>query len=197
MKLTKFGNLLVIGVALSLSAVGCKHRPQGVTPLPNAGMAKVGDNEQGKALTPGTGPESSSPTTQMEIPQAAPEAWKDATEDTETLKSQSVYFAYDSSAIRTSEKGKVAAVADYMKGNPSVGVRVEGNCDERGTEEYNRALGVRRALAAREMLVRQGIDPSRVLTISYGKDRPIEPLHSEAAWSKNRRDDFVVLTKPK
>jgi peptidoglycan-associated lipoprotein len=113
------------------------------------------------------------------------------------LKAHTVYFAYDSSVVRSSEKSKVAAVADYLKGNPAAAVRVEGNCDERGTEEYNRALGERRALAVRGMLVSLGIDPRRVDTISYGKDRPVEPLHNEAAWSKNRRDDFVLLTPPK
>ena len=90
----------------------------------------------------------------------------------------------------------MAAVADYLKANSAKAVRVEGNCDERGTEEYNRSLGERRALAVREELIRLGIDPTRVDTISYGKDRPADPGHDEAAWSKNRRDDFIVLTKP-
>ena len=91
----------------------------------------------------------------------------------------------------------MAAVADYLKANSGKAVRVEGNCDERGTEEYNRSLGERRALAVREELIRLGIDPTRVDTISYGKDRPVDPGHDEAAWKKNRRDDFIVLSPPK
>ena len=75
-------------------------------------------------------------------------------------------------------------------------VLVEGNCDERGTEEYNRSLGERRALAGREYLIKLGIDADRVDTITYGEDRPADPGHNEAAWAKNRRDDFVVLTAP-
>jgi peptidoglycan-associated lipoprotein len=197
MKLNKFGNLLVIGLTLSLGAVGCKHRPEHVTPLPNVGMGKVGEPGSTPPIAPGTGPETTTANTPLEIAQNPPGSHQNWPEDAETLKAHSVYFAYDSSVVRSSEKSKVAAVADYLKGNPAVAVRVEGNCDERGTEEYNRALGVRRALAAREMLVRLGIEPSRVDTISYGKDRPIEPLHAESAWSKNRRDDFVVLTPPK
>ena len=117
--------------------------------------------------------------------------------DTETLKSDTVYFDFDSSVLKTAEKPKVSAVADYLKANSAAAVKVEGNCDERGTEEYNRSLGERRALAVREELIRLGVDPTRVDTISYGKDKPAVPGHDEAAWKQNRRDDFVVLTPPK
>ena len=76
---------------------------------------------------------------------------------------------------------------------PSTKLLVEGNCDERGTQEYNRALGERRALAAREALAKLNVDPMRVFTRSYGKDKPADTGHDEAAWAKNRRDDFVLL----
>jgi peptidoglycan-associated lipoprotein len=194
MKLTKFGHILAIGLTLSLAAVGCKHHPVGVTPLPGARTGSPGDLSQGSAIPPVSGTEGNG---LNEFKANEPGSHAGYIEDATTLKVDSVYFEYDSSSIRSSEKPKVAAVADYLKGNPAAAVRVEGNCDERGTEEYNRALGERRALAAREQLVSLGIEASRVDTISYGKDRPIEPLHSDSAWSKNRRDDFVVLTPPK
>jgi len=108
-----------------------------------------------------------------------------------------VHFDYDSSVVKSSEKAKVSKVAIYLKGNSAVAVRVEGNCDERGTEEYNRSLGERRALALREDLARLGIDPSRVDTISYGEDKPVDSGHDESAWRKNRRGDFILLTPPK
>jgi peptidoglycan-associated lipoprotein len=117
-------------------------------------------------------------------------------EDAQALKAETVYFDFDSSVLKASEKPKVSAVADYLKANSAKAVRIEGNCDERGTEEYNRSLGERRALAVREELIRLGIDPSRADTISYGKDRPADPGHDEAAWKKNRRDDFIVLSPP-
>jgi peptidoglycan-associated lipoprotein len=117
-------------------------------------------------------------------------------EDAQTLKTDTVYFDFDSSVLKAGEKPKVAAVADYLKANSAKALKVEGNCDERGTEEYNRSLGERRALAVREELIRLGIDPTRVDTISYGKDRPAEQGHDEAAWKMNRRDDFIVLTAP-
>ena len=96
--------------------------------------------------------------------------------------------------VRTERAGQLSIGGS----SADIGIRttkllIEGNCDERGTEEYNRALGERRALAAREALAKLGIDPMRIRTISYGKDKPADPGHDEAAWAKNRRDDFVLL----
>ncbi len=113
------------------------------------------------------------------------------------FEADTVYFDFDSSTIKNSEMPKIERVADYFKSNPSHAVKVEGHCDERGTEEYNRSLGERRALAIREHLVRAGIAPNRIETISYGEDRPADPEHNEAAWKKNRRGVFVLLTPPK
>ena len=94
--------------------------------------------------------------------------------------------------IRPSEESKLAAVSAYLKANPGKLV-IEGHCDERGTAEYNRALGDRRAIAARDELVKLGVDTGRMSTISYGKDRPADPGHDEGAWAKNRRCEFVVV----
>ena len=105
-----------------------------------------------------------------------------------------VYFDYDSAHIRPSEDPKLQTVSAYLKANPGKLV-VEGHCDERGTAEFNRALGERRALAAREELVKEGADGSRITTISYGSDRPADMGHDEAAWSKNRRCEFVVVNQ--
>jgi peptidoglycan-associated lipoprotein len=105
-----------------------------------------------------------------------------------------IYFDYDSAKIRPSEMSKLEAVAAGLKGN-SKKLVVEGYCDERGTAEYNRALGERRAQAAREELVHMGIDASRISTISYGNERPADPGHDEAAWAKNRRDEFAIVAQ--
>ena len=118
-------------------------------------------------------------------------------EDAKMFEADTVYFDFDSAAIKTSEKAKIETVASYLKGSSSQAIKVEGHCDERGTEEYNRALGERRALAVREALVRAGIGPERIDTISYGEDRPMDSGHTEAAWKKNRRGVFVVLSPPK
>ena len=103
-----------------------------------------------------------------------------------------VLFDYDSARIKPSEVSKLEAVATYLRSNPGKLV-IEGHCDERGTAEYNRALGERRALAAREELSKLGVEASRVSTISYGKDRPEDMGHDEAAWARNRRCEFAVV----
>ncbi len=117
-------------------------------------------------------------------------------EDKDHFAVQTVHFAFDSSTVKSADKSKVAAVADYLKGNSQNAVRVEGNCDERGTEEYNRSLGERRALAVREELVHLGVTPDRVDTISYGEDKPVATGHNEDSWKQNRRADFILLTPP-
>ncbi len=84
-------------------------------------------------------------------------------------------------------------IAEFMKKHPHVRIRIEGNCDERGTIEYNLALGEKRAMAAKKYLVSKGISPDRIEIISYGKSRPLDPRHNPYAWAKNRRDHFVLI----
>ena len=106
---------------------------------------------------------------------------------------QSVYFKFDQSRIESTEASKMDAIASYLKSNPGTGVVIEGNCDARGSEEYNRALGERRALTAQEYLIEQGIDASRIKTISYGKEKLTALGSTEQDHMKNRRDDFVAV----
>ena len=114
-------------------------------------------------------------------------------ENADMFKADTVHFDYDSSVVKAGEQPKVAAVAEGLKANSSGAVRVEGHCDERGTEEYNRSLGERRALALRDKLLTLGIDPKRVDTRSYGEDKPVDPGHNEAAYARNRRGEFILL----
>ena len=198
MKLNKFANLLVIGLVLTVAASGCRKKPVNVTGLPGATTPRVGDGDRAGAIPPGPRPltdDNPLGSKDMTLPPAG--QFDKYTPDAEIFKAYTVYFDFDSSVLKTLEKPKMASVADHLKANPSCAVRVAGNCDERGTEEYNRALGERRALAAREEFVRLGIDPNRIDTISYGKDRPADPGHDESAWKKNRRDEFILLTPPK
>ena len=103
-----------------------------------------------------------------------------------------VYFAFDKFTIKPEYKDVLKNKADLMKQFPSIKVRIEGNCDERGTQEYNLALGERRARAAYDYLVNNGVSPSQLEMISYGKENPAVDGHDESAWSQNRRDDFRV-----
>jgi peptidoglycan-associated lipoprotein len=198
MKLTKIINLLVLGSALTITAFGCKTKPLHPTPLPGS-QPPIGDVGPGRMqpIAPGTGDTGVSEGRNTGIPPVGQGAHAGWIEERTALQAQTVYFEYDKSSIKKSEQPKLEDVANYLKSNANAAVRVEGNCDERGTEEYNRSLGDRRALGAREYLVRLGIDASRVETISYGEDKPADASHNEAAWSKNRRDEFVVLTPPK
>jgi len=198
MKLTKFTKLLVIGLTLSITAIGCRKGPVGVTPLPGARVHQVPEPPPGGSFGSGPGGRgvetAPSPTGIASNPPGPHEGYS---RDTQIFQADTVYFAFDSSVVKAGERMKVVAVADYLKANASCAVEIQGHCDERGTEEYNRALGERRALALREDLVSQGIEPGRVDTISYGKDRPAVEGHDEAAWSKNRRGEFILLTAPK
>ncbi len=195
MKLITLSNLFLAALVLAFSSTGCKTKHPPVTKLPEGGKT-VGETAgpgPGAGVTRPGGSEGVSST--GGIPQGPGHpGWN---EDPSTLQADTVYFDYDRSDVKQSEQSKVAAVADYLKANAANAVKIEGHCDERGTEEYNRALGERRALALREDLVGLGIDATRVDTISYGKDRPAETGHDEAAWKKNRRGVFIVLTPPK
>lgn len=106
-----------------------------------------------------------------------------------------VYFDYDSYAINASELPKINAVGDYLKQNREIRIVAEGHCDERGTVEYNLSLGQKRAEAVKAYLVKMGIDGSRVKTISFGKEVPVDPGHAEEAWARNRRAHFKIDQK--
>lgn len=108
---------------------------------------------------------------------------------------QTVFFAFDSSALDASAKSTMQSNADFLKSNAKVDIQVEGHCDERGGRQYNLALGERRAKAIRDYLVALGVESKRVSTISYGNERPVAEGHDESAWSKNRRANFVVTAK--
>ena len=103
---------------------------------------------------------------------------------------QTVYFDYDSYALRSDALELLRQNAEKLKQIPGVIVQIEGHCDERGTQEYNLALGERRALAVREHLIRLGISGDRMVTISYGEEDPADPGHTESAWALNRRSEF-------
>ena len=106
-----------------------------------------------------------------------------------------VFFELDSADLNADAQSTLQANAGVLKQNGTLQITIEGHCDERGTAEYNLALGERRALAARDYLVSLGIGANRVRTVSYGKEFPFDPAHDEGAWSKNRRAHFVITAK--
>ncbi|OGU08086.1 MAG: peptidoglycan-associated lipoprotein [Geobacteraceae bacterium GWC2_58_44] len=106
---------------------------------------------------------------------------------------QKIYFNFDSAALSEESRSALSKNAEFLVKQPSLKVRVEGNCDERGSDDYNMALGERRAQAARDYLINLGVQPERLSIISYGEEKPADPGHDEAAWAKNRRDEFVIV----
>jgi peptidoglycan-associated lipoprotein len=103
-----------------------------------------------------------------------------------------VYFNFDQSSIRADQQPRIEKNSDFLKDNPEAMIRIEGNCDERGTNEYNMALGERRAVSAKKYLMNLGIAEHRITTISYGEERPLTYGNDELSWAQNRRADFVL-----
>ena len=105
---------------------------------------------------------------------------------------EDIYFDFDSFTILPEAQDILSSKADWLQSNPDVSVTIEGHCDERGTVEYNLALGDRRAQSAKDFLINLGIAESRLNTISYGEERPLDPASNEDAWAKNRRAHFTI-----
>jgi peptidoglycan-associated lipoprotein len=174
-----------------MAGTGCKKKPVGVTPV----------NTKTTVVRPVT-PEDLPPIENGDVPYGTPmtpEEWvtnPDAhTEDTAALAANVVHFDFDSSVVKSAESGNVEAVANFLKSNSDAAVRIDGHCDERGTEGYNDALGERRASALRESLIALGANPNLVITRSLGESKPVNPASNEAAWADNRRAEFIVLRK--
>jgi peptidoglycan-associated lipoprotein len=109
------------------------------------------------------------------------------------FESEHIYFAFDKSDLLHYAQVILKEKAAWLRKNPSYSVWIEGHCDERGTNEYNLALGERRAHAAKKFLAALGVSAGRIKTISYGEERPADTAHNEEAWAKNRRDEFKLI----
>jgi peptidoglycan-associated lipoprotein len=196
MKLTRTLAALSLIAVLALGATGCKRTPKDITPI-HGRTAKTptgpgpGDMIDGGAnKLPGDG------VTSGGLATAGLEEFEGMLADRSVFASETVYFDFDRSAVRNGERAKADNVAAYLKSHADDKLLIEGHCDERGTEEYNRSLGEKRALALREYLVRAGIAPNRIQTRSFGEDRPAVLASNDAAWAKNRRGEFILL-RPK
>ena len=104
-----------------------------------------------------------------------------------------IHFDYDKMILHKAGEAKLRHDAEWLKKHEEYSIRIEGNCDERGTDDFNMALGNKRAMSAKKYLMNLGIPEERIFTVSYGKERPFDPGHNEEAWAKNRRDHFVLI----
>ena len=196
---------LMIALAATVATSGCKKGPVKTTMIHGPNVVGPTDNQNidTKPFDPNANPNPfSNPNPVTFDPNAKPgqlvqnQDWSldNYAQDRTTFANQTVHFAFDSAAVLTKEENKLIIVAEKLKSDASTKLLIEGHCDERGTEEYNRSLGERRALALREALSRAGIDSNRIRTLSFGKDKPADPSHDEAAWNKNRRGEFILCT---
>lgn len=171
------GLVVVSCVCGMLVGAGCKSKKPPVTPPPPEGNVipeKIGDSV---------------------LPPRDPDGLGTKLTGAEVEFAKNIQFDYDSFQIKDSEVEKIKAAGEFMKAHGDVTLVCEGNCDERGTAEYNMSLGENRALAVRAYLIGLSVDGTKVMTKSFGKEKPVDTGHTEAAHAKNRRVEFAFYRK--
>jgi peptidoglycan-associated lipoprotein len=180
-------------ISLTLLLAGCPKRPAmtaATAPAPVPPPAAAPPTPAPPPPAPAPAPAPVAPATPPPAPAPPPPAPPKEYRTNAALKQ--IFFAFDKADIRREDAQTLKASADYLKANPNLLVLIEGHCDERGTNEYNLALGERRAKAAQNVLIANGIEASRITTISYGEERPSCTEKNETCWQKNRTDMFLT-----
>lgn len=171
-----------LALALAVLAAACSKKTPTTTPPPNQGGTPSGGTSGGTPSNPGGGTRPD--------PDAGAAA---VTADLLRAMQEPIYFDYDQDAVRADGQPTLDRKAAIMLANPALRIRIGGHADDRGSDEYNLVLGNKRATAAKRYLESKGIDGGRIETISYGEERPVDSGQNEAAWAKNRRDEFEIL----
>jgi len=164
-------------IALGVSSVGCGGRNQVETPA----APQIEESSSTPMIE-------STPVSVEKIPDGLLDDARRATLE------QMIYFGFDQSDLSSTSRQALVEKAEVLRAAPSLSVRIEGHADERGSDEYNLALSNRRAAAAKRFLVSLGISAERVETVGHGEERPLDQEESEAAWARNRRDEFRVTS---
>jgi peptidoglycan-associated lipoprotein len=184
--------MIVLTLIAMVFAVACgKPKPPVAKPMPPPPASDPGANRPAEPPQPVPEPLGVPPEPTMEDPLKV----SDIDKINQNSPFQPVFFALDSTEIDQAGQQVLNSNAAIMKKYPEWVITIEGHADERGTAEYNLALGTRRAAAARDYLISLGIPGDRLRTVSYGKEFPFDPSHTESAWSKNRRAHFVLTSK--
>ena len=198
--------VLIPALALSLFLVGCEsaNQPEDLRPVPEASLDPSGLGGEAGGETGGFGPGGRFDdsrrgfSAQNEVAKATDadaDGWVPA-DPANNLGMPVIYFAYDSDLLVPSETANLDKVAEYLNKNAALGLVVQGHCDARGTEEYNRALGERRANAIRAYLAGRNVADNRMKTMSFGKDKPAVSGSGESIWRQNRRGVLVPMIIP-
>jgi peptidoglycan-associated lipoprotein len=182
-----------LGAAVVASACGPKTPPEQPAPVANADSAAQAEAER-------LAREEADRRAREEAERIARQRESDSlaalgrsTEEVKSMVAAMIHFDYDQSNIRGEDAGTLDQKVAILQANPDLRIRIHGHCDERGSDEYNLALGNRRAQAAKQYLVSHGIDASRIESQSWGEERPLVDGHDESAWSQNRRDEFEII----
>ena len=191
--------LFVIGLGAAVVAAGCgKKAPEQVAPQANADSAAAA--ERARADSAAAAQAEADRRAREEADRIARQREADslaalgrAGEEVRSMVAAMIHFDYDKSSVRPDDAGTLDQKVAILQANPELRIRIHGHCDERGSDEYNLALGNRRAQSAKQYLVSHGIDASRIETQSWGEERPLVDGHDEGAWSQNRRDEFEII----
>jgi peptidoglycan-associated lipoprotein len=179
------GALLVIMFLISLSGCALFEKEQAVTPAEKKMTAEEKERAKRAAEEQKAFEESLAKKT---YPGISGEVW-------ESTQLKDIHFAFDQYDLNEEARKTLSDIAKVLAAHTSLVIQIEGHCDERGSNEYNLALGERRAASAKEYLTKLGVQASRLSTISYGEEMPLDPGHNEVAWAKNRRCHFVILSR--
>ena len=191
--------LFVIGMGAALVAGACgKKTPATVAPVANADSAAAAERARADSAAAAQAEADRRAREEAERVRRQQEADSMAalgrtSDEVKSMVAAMIHFDYDKANIRSEDAGTLDQKVAILQANPELKIRVGGHCDERGSDEYNLALGNRRAQAAKQYLVSHGIDGSRIETQSWGEERPLVDGHDETAWSQNRRDEFEII----
>lgn len=189
--------LLIVPLALAFVASACHHAAPPVALQPQVDSTALAERARQDSIAKAEAEAQARAAAERRAAQRRADsvaALQRRSEDLKDMLGSMIHFDFDKSTVRAGDAAVLDQKIPILLGNSEVRIQVAGNCDERGSDEYNLALGNRRAIAARRYLVAHGIDASRIDIVSYGEERPVDSGHTEAAWAKNRNDQFEILT---
>jgi peptidoglycan-associated lipoprotein len=191
--------LVVAGFAVAVVSAACGGSKPVTAPTPVANADSIAAAERARNDSIAAARQDSIRRAQEESERVARQRGADSlaaaqrtTDEVKAMLAAMIHFDFDRATLRPEDTAVLDQKIAILQKNPNVHIRISGHCDERGSDEYNLALGNRRATAAKQYLVSHGIDASRIETVSYGEERPLAQGHDEAAWSQNRRDEFEI-----
>jgi len=197
----KRGHLLILAglTAPVLAACGGPRPQTAATPQPNSNALATAQKARADSIAALRAAEEAKARAEEErfAERRRGDSLATLTRTSEELKqtlAEMIHFDFDKSYVRPGDADILDRKIPVLEANSTLRIQIAGNCDERGSDEYNLALGNRRALSSKAYLVNHGIDASRIETVSYGKERPLDPGHNQGAWAKNRNDQFELLT---